>query len=701
MTTKSYIKLSLLCFVSFSFSQNMQKGFNYLETGQYREAESFFETILKDYPNDRTAKLCYGRAVGLSGNSEKSVSIFTELLNVYPNDFEIKLNYAESLLWYKNYTSAKVYYEGLISENNKSFPAILGYANTLSNLKIFDHALIYVDKALEISPGNKNALISKKYIYLGYANQYLQAQNYDETIRLLNKNLLLFENDTETLLNIANTYIISNRLNEAETTYKTITTTSKDSIVSLNGLALVAHLKGKEKEAMQLSELAYNTVSRVKDSALSNQTKERYIQALIWNRKFKKSEQLIDYLITDFPNENWVLALRATLNIYKSDFKKSITDYSRILENDSTSFDGNLGKANALKALGLYDKAYQYADKTLDYYTNQKDAVNFIKALNTNFTPFLDVKTPYNFDNGNNEAFSFITNIAFPLSTKFQLLTKYSYRKTSNSITNIEATSNAALFGLSYQVLPAITFKGIAGTISAKTDNDNYTQLLADLSFNIKPYKLQVIDIGYKRELQNFNAELLGHEIVQNNFYLNYNLSTNFKLGWFMQYYYTSQTDNNYRNLFFTSLYYNFLNKPILKAGFNYQYITFKNQVPDLYFSPKKFKATELFVNFLKDELTTESNDWFYELTAASGFQFIEDDDKQWTYRFQGEFGYKFSNRCIANLYGLHSNIASATATGFTFTEIGLRFKWYFFSQPIFMKTKKAKEIILLPLSEE
>ena len=46
--------------------------------------------------------------------------------------------------------------------------------------------------------------------------------------------------------------------------------------------------------------------------------------------------------------------------------------------------------------------------------------------------------------------------------------------------------------------------------------------------------------------------------------------------------------------------------------------------------------------------------------------------------------GYKFSDRLIANIYGTRSNIASATAAGFTFNEFGLRIKWNIVSKPIF-----------------
>jgi len=177
---------------------------------------------------------------------------------------------------------------------------------------------------------------------------------------------------------------------------------------------------------------------------------------------------------------------------------------------------------------------------------------------------------------------------------------------------------------------------------------------------------------------------LLDRELVQNNFYANYNLSTNFNLGWFTQVMHTAQNDGNTRNLLFTSVYYNLLPKPALKVGFNYQYITFKDQVPTIYFSPEKFNAYEVFVNVIKDEAVAKPKAWFYNVTAAFGYQFIENDPKMTAYRIQGAFGYKFSERSLLNVYGTRSNIASATAAGFTFTEVGLRFRWSFLNRAVF-----------------
>ena len=681
-------KLFLYCtlYSSICLSQNMEKGFAYLETGKYKKAATFFNKIIASYPKNKTAKICYGRALGLGGKTEVAMLIFSDLLKKHPQDFEIKLNYAESLLWHKKYQKATGYYKKLVKKAPQSFPALLGYANTLSNLKVFDQALLYVNKALLVSPENLNALTSKKYINLGFANQYLQKKDYPTSLKLLFENLTFFKEDTETLQNMANVYLISKDFTKAEATFNRLGKKPKNKRSALNSLALVFHLKGKNKKALQTSTTAMNTLNKKTNEKALQQTKARYVQTLIWNKKYREANNLIEKLNKKYPNTNWVLLLRATLNIYESNFNKSITNYSRILKNDSTSFDGNLGMANALKASGSYLQAYKSAENTLKFYKNQKDAIYFIQSLDKMFTPFASTKTSYSFDNGDNEAYAYTVASELSFSTKFKVLGSYNYRTTRNSLSGLKATTNNVLVGVSYQMRNHITLKSLLGVASSKTVTNSFNQLLVNMSAQIKPFKLQNLELGYKREMQNFNAALLEREIVQNNYLVNYNLNTNLKLGWFAQYYYTTQNDDNSRSLLFTSLYYNISEKPSLKVGVNYQNISFKNQVPTVYFSPKKFNAYEIFFNIIKDENIANKKEWYYELTAASGFQFIENTAKQSTYRIQAKLGYQFSRRSLLNFYGTRSNIASATAAGFTFTEIGLRFKWFISKRPVFKK---------------
>ena len=678
-------KIAFLFLITFSIianAQDMSKGFSNLEKGEFDQAEVFFATILKDYPQNKTARLCYARAIGLNKQPEKALQNFVALKKEYPGDLEIELNYAEALLWNKKFDEAKVFYTELVAKNPTSFVAHLGFANTLSNLKEYKEALLNVNKALELSPENPGALVSRKYIKLGYANQKVNEKLYTEAETFYDEILVDFPNDKETLLNKANLYLITKDHSKAKITYNQIA--QNDPIIALNGLSLVAHNEGKEKEALLIAEEAIEKVEGNTDEKLLNQTRERYIQALIWNKEYKIAENKIEELKPKYGNENWLLALSATLAIYRSDYKESVDYYSTILKNDDKSFDGNLGIANAYYAAGEIDKSIEAVHTTLEIFKNQNDAMGFMKKIKEEFTPFVEEKVSFSYDNGDNTAISSRTFIVFPLSTKWAVNTTYQFRKTGNSVTDIRANSSDLLVGLAYRFHPKIIFSLDAGFTSANSNTSSYTEPLFNSSFKMKPFKLQDLEIGYKRDVQNFNTDLINQRISANNYYLNYNLGTNYNIGWFTQYFYSTQTDNNTRNLFFTSLYYNILPKPFLKAGFNFQYMTFKDQVPTIYFSPEKFNAYEVFVDCLKDERATLNKSWFYNLNAALGYQFIEDNDKQSTYRIQARLGYKFSDRLLMNIYGGQSNIASVTVAGFTYTEFGLRLKWNILSKPVF-----------------
>ncbi len=668
-----FFLFSLTC-----FSQEMNTGFNHLEKGEFEKAEVFFKNILQDYPQNKTARLCYARAVGLNKNPETAIILFKKLLDEYPNDYEIKLNYAESLLWNKKFKEGKTYYENLITENPKSFPAVLGYANCLSNLREYEKALENVNQALELSKNNPNALISRKYIRLGYADQLSKKNQMDEALKLLDDNLIDNPDDTETLVNKANLLLIKKDYSNAKKTYFKLNKTKNDSIVSLNGIALANHLDNKEKKALRYATMSKSKSNQTLNPSIVNQSTERYIQALIWNKKYNKAQIEINDFKLKTQNGPQSIALQAMLNIYRSDFTAAINEYKTLLAKDSISFDGNLGIANAYYANNQIKEAYGAVNKTLTIFEEQKDANGLLNKLNEKYTPSIEEKLSYSFDNNKNTAISSSTTLNYPFSLKTSFIAKYSYRNTKSNITNQSAYSNDFILGLNYEILSKLTLSFLGGLTSVNSYSENYQQFLGQVAVKAKPFKLQEIEGGYLREIQNFNAELMDRQIINNHFYINYSIGTNFNLGGFMQYFKTKQSDANNRNLLFASLYYTVLSKPTIKTGVNYQFINFSEQKPSFYFSPSKFNAYEAFVDIIRDDKAIESKGVFYHLIAAGGTQFIEDNKNQLTYRLQGKIGYKFSSRFNLHLYGLKSNIASSTAAGFTYTEIGLGLKWLF-----------------------
>lgn len=658
----------------------MQEGFTLLEKGDFQKAESFFYTYLESDPNNKTALICYGRAVGLNGDVIKATTLFAKLLKSYPNDFEVAINYNESFLWAKKYDQAKPLYAQMVADYPNKFAAVLGYANTLSNLKEYKEALKLIEKALLLEPNNLNAKTSRKYMRLGLANEYVNNQNYESGEKWLKEIFVDFPEDKDALLNLANLYLITKQVVYAKQIYKRYAVTPKDSITALNGIALAEHIGEEDKEALVVAKLSKFKIAKFKDYELTEQTYNRYVQALIWNRKYRIARRVIDSLENKHPNRNWIYALKATLGLYTGEPKKSILNYNAILNKDSTSFDGNLGKANALFAADKIIPAYQSALNTLKFYKNQKDALGFIEKLDLMHTPSIEEHIAYTFDNGNNVAFSTNTTVSVPFSTKFRSTISYQYRTTENTVNLNKAASHVLIGGIEYKLFPKTVLKAVLGINNSRFMTEAYTQPILDFRLQTQPFKLQNLKLGYQREVQNFNADLIEQEIVLNHFGLNYNLGTNFNLGWFTQLMHTQQSDANTRNLLFTSLYYNLMRKPALKVGLNYQYITFKNQVPTIYFSPEQYEAVEIFAD-LRGAFSEKTN---YMISAATGFQKVEDDTNTPIFRAEAGLMHQFSKRFNGQFYGKYSNIASATAAGFEFTEIGLKVKWLFLNKPLF-----------------
>lgn len=674
---------TVFCLLSFFIQgqEPLQKGFTLLENGNFAAAATFFENTLKVEPTNKTAQICYGRAVGLSGEPQKATALFAGLLETYPNDFEIAINYNESFLWGKQYEVAKPLYAKMVAKHPEEFGAVLGYANALSNLKEYEEALRWVAKALELQSENPSAKVSRKFMRLGYANEHVNNQNYGTGEELLKEIFMDFPNDKDALLNLANLYLITKQTDSAKTTYTKYATSPIDSITALNGISLAEHIAENDKEALTIASIAKSKVARFENYELTERIYDRYAQALIWNRKFRKAKTQIDSLERAYPNRNWIHALKATLGLYTGDVKTSIQEYDAILAKDPTSFDGNLGKANALFAADKIVPAYKAAYQTLAIYKNQKDAKGFLEKLDGMYTPSIEEHAAYTFDNGNNIAFYTNTTADIALSTKFRTTVSYFYRTTENTVTGNQANSHVVLAGLQYKLLPKTTLKTVVGLNNSRFMTEAYTQPVLDAQLQLQPLKLQNLTLRYQREVQNFNADLIEREIVQNHYGLNYNLGTNFNLGWYTQLMHTQQSDANTRNLLFTSLYYTLTQKPTVKMGVNYQYITFKDQLPTIYFSPEKYHALELFAN-IRGQFSEKTS---YRASVATGYQQVENDTNMPIFRAEGALRYQFSKRLSTNLYGKYSNIASATASGFEFAEMGLKLKWLFRDKPLFV----------------
>lgn len=682
MKSKYCLTCIFLLLLVQNYAQNMEAGYEFLDNGAYKNAEKYFSEILKDYPNNKTAKLCYGRSIGLQGKTEEAISIFKNLENSYPDDFEIKLNYGESLLWNKSYSEAEKYFENLVRKNPESFAVNLSYANTLTNVKKHKLAIQHIDKALAIQPNNENALRSKKYIQLSYAYDESQKNNTETAMDILESTLKQFPNDIAVIDAKANLQIKSKKYDAALKSYASIKEQKDGYLTAICGSSLVYHLQKKDKKAQETASIA--NVFAEKSLAVNTpkyiDAKERYIQALLWNFKYKEARKELEKISKAFPNSERIQVLQAMYNMYTNNFQKAIRNYDSVLRLNTESFDGNLGNANAHFAYGDLENAYAYNNRTLKIYPNQKDALQFNKKLTWKTLPFIKQRYTHTYDNGENKANAFNVMAKLPTSFKFSPILKYTNRKTTNAILEKKATTNQFELGAHYGIHPKFRLEGSLGLVNALHIENEFTSVIGHLKINFKPAPLQDIKILFSKELQNFNAPLIEENIMMYNYQIDYLLETNFNLGLFTQSIFTSQSDDNTRNILFASLFYKLSNIPAFKVGVNYQYMTFKETKADLYFSPNKFNSVEVFTNLT----SPEEQKITYLINGALGYQYIEDEEKSGTFRIDANVGYRLSDYFHVYAFGKHNNIASATATGFEFTEYGFGLQWYFSKKTFF-----------------
>lgn len=661
----------------------MEKGYEYLNDGNYTKAILFFEKIHNQFPKNTTAQICLGRAIGLNGNPKEAQEIFEKLKKEEPKNLEIALNYAESLLWGKSFKKAFYHYKQLIKADPNNFACLLGYANTLTNLKRHKEASDYIQKAMSIKPDDKNAQLSKKYIQLALADQKAKKRKFKEAQSLLLDNLSLFEKDKETMLAQSRIFEQEKKFKYAQDVLKKIIKSKEDSLRFYNKMAWLYHLRNKNKKAEKTSALGFQKITKQTDSLLKIETYKSHIRALIWNGNYKKAEGILarENSIEKTP---WLLKLRAMLYSYRGDLEKALIDYNQLIYLSKSSFDGNFGKASILNGLKREPEAYSAVLNTLKYHKNQKDALALKKSLEKKFSPHVNTNYKRSNDSGKNNAKIYTVELVIPSGGNINWNAKYRNRSTQNTLTQENAITNNLSAGFHYKISPDLDLKSDIGYNAVSSDVKKYIKLITQTELHYQYQRRQHFRIGYRKEMEDFNAALVNLEISKDNFYANYSLETALRIGTFVQYYYTSLSDGNQRDLLFSSIYYSFSQSPALKLGCNYQTFSFDKQVPLNYFSPEEFKNIELFLLLDKSENSGLNNKLFYRLESAVGLQYIENNNRQKTYRIQLLFGYKLSDRLTASTFWLNSNSASTTVAGFDYNEFGFKIKWQLHKKPKF-----------------
>ncbi|UXP32103.1 tetratricopeptide repeat protein [Reichenbachiella agarivorans] len=679
-TLKVTLLIILCSHILSSYGQDMKAGFAMLESGQFQSAEKFFGKTLTDYPDNKTAKLCFGRATGLSGNTDAAIQIFEELLQEYPGDMEVRLNLAEAYLWKKDGKSAVVDYLSIIKQDSTLFAAQLGLANSYSMTQNYGSAYATIQTAIDLDPNNQQAALSRKYITLGLANELASRKHlYDSALTLVDKNLKYNPKDQESLQLKATIYLIAGEFESSDDIYLQLS----DTLASIKGQSLTAHLLEDNELALNLADSLVSMASIQKDTSKIMDAHLHYVTALLWNEKISIAGSYLDSLSNLFPFSPEMIATQAQIAMYGADFKKGSKKYDDYLALMPKSFGGNLGKADAMHALGLDNIAYQYAFRTLTYYPGQKDAANFIERLNAQHSPQAYAGYVYTYSSDGSVSTGYQLEGKISLSPRWSTAINYQQKHYGSKIAESgESYIESTGLSLTHQLNATIKLQaayGVSKLQLSDTMRADYRSRL-NLSAQLLISKSQSMTIGYFSEIQDFNQALIQQKLKVSNFVIkNSFFWKESNLGWYSELYRSYFSDGNTKNLLFTSLYKNLTKKPAIKAGINYTIMNFSENKPEQYYSPKLYNQMELFTGLMYNKLPVDLS-W----DLAGGFQMV-DGMTQPTWRTKLALSKKIG-RLNTEVSGAYSSISSSQYNGFSHLELRGQLTYRLSDKPIFFK---------------
>jgi len=679
LTMKLHVKMLfiLLTLPAFLVAQmSMDAGFQLLEQGDFAEAEDFFSAVLDKESDNRTAKICYGRAVGLNGRPAKALSIFTELDKQFPNNLEVLLNIAESYMWDKRYVDAEKLYNQLLKQDALNFTANLGAANAYAGRKDYLNALPLIERALSIQPGNPSAMVSKKFILLGIAGQEKGQWNYATAHQRLDTVNAMFPGDKDARMLRSDIFLSEQEFRSAQSVYKSLLADSIEVVRAYSGLSYTSILLKKKKDALFFAKKAMEAAGEAPaDSLLRINAGIQYVNALGVSGNFKEAFNHLDKMENGLGAVLPIQMARARISIWNSDVSAGKQKYTELLNENPESFELLMGMVDVMRASQELDSAHSYLQQARRILPDQPDAFRLWQELALADRPVFDLRGTLLKDSGGNIGQNLSARAELGRMGKVSPFVMASNWRAYQDGVSGSAQQNTFMAGAKFQLNSKMSTRVTGGT-TVYSDADTIQQMTmkGEIGLSFRMGKYHNFDVAYKRDLHNYTADLVRSGIALNNIALTYYFSAPTRVGLYSQYIRTFQSDGNTRNLIFTSLYYQVLEAPLLKAGFNFSSFGFERQEPEKYFSPTSSRAGEFFVQLASDRSPTKKI--FYQAFIAVGFQKVSINDPQQTTRMEVAVGYRPARNLeiLANYQA--GNTVQSSMSGYAYQQVGLQLRY-------------------------
>ena len=338
-----------------------QKGSSILADNKYNDAQRYYETVVKKYPNSEialTAENQIAISYGDQGLWENSAEVLNNIIAKYPGKKEIP--------------------------------------NIMYNLgQIYQIQLNRPDKALEVYqrviqefPQNPN--LGKVHLAIG--GIYFSRQNYDSARNEFKYVIDKYRTDINSCISaqlaIAGSFELENNWNKALNEYQWVIKNYPNSMQSLNiPLYIANHYEKDQKHDLaknayesavkQFQQLVDNYPNTPLAALALDYSAASYIRLEQWNDAAEAFESL---LAMQVPSQKRINILFTLENIYEeklNDTEKALEIYSRLLAENPTMANASIVKG---KAQQLQQKIDHYKQTNRPPYASEIIAANLLSA---------------------------------------------------------------------------------------------------------------------------------------------------------------------------------------------------------------------------------------------------------------------------------------------------------------------------------
>jgi hypothetical protein len=231
--------------------------------------------------------------------------------------------------------------------------------------------------------------------------------------------------------------------------------------------------------------------------------------------------------------------------------------------------------------------------------------------------------------------------------------------------------------GSHWRIHPRVEMSLLAGVTSFGSEAASRKLApLGKLSIKANPGKYHHLEFQVIQDIHNYTSALTQLGIRRTDWVGSYNFSLPSSFGMYAQYRRTYQSDQNLRNLLFTSFYYDLMDAPLVKVGVNFSLFGFARNEPLLYFSPVISKSGEVFAQAGKQ--SNKPKTFSYHVLMALGQQKIETNLSQMTFRGEANVAYQCSDQLQLKCSLSGGNSVQTSIQGYSSLTGGLEMSYRF-----------------------